>query len=68
MNTFSVFDIKTLVNIDEISKFHSQIVTSDFINLNSAFFYIIGTQANENSVSPFFPTAAKLDSHWRWVV
>lgn len=56
MNAFSVFDIKTLVNIDKITKFHTQIVTGDFVHLNSALLYVIRTQADENGISALLST------------
>jgi len=54
MHTFSVFDIQTLMYMDHIAEFDSQVVTSNLVHLDFAFLYIIGAQADENCISPFF--------------
>jgi len=54
MDAFSVFDVSALVNVDEITKFHSQVVTSDLVHLNATFLNIIRAQANEHCVASLF--------------
>lgn len=41
VHAFSVFDIRALVNVNEITKLHPQIVTGDFVHLNSALLNVI---------------------------
>jgi hypothetical protein len=57
MDPFAVFDIQTLVNIDEITELHSQVVASHLVNLDTALFDIIGAEADEDCVTSFLSTA-----------
>lgn len=52
---FSVLDIETLVNVDEITKLDTQIVTRDFVHLNPAPLYVIRAQANQDRITSLFP-------------
>jgi hypothetical protein len=54
--TLAVLDVEALVDIDEVTKFHPQIVAGHFVHLDSAFFYVIGAQANQNGVVLLFTT------------
>jgi len=57
----SVLDIKALVYIDEITELHAKIVPGNLVNLDAAFFDIIGAKAYENRVSPLLsPTILRL--------
>jgi hypothetical protein len=52
VNSFAVFDVKTLVDVHEISELHPQVVASDLVHLNTTLFHIIRAQADKNSISP----------------
>ena len=41
MDSFAVFDVMTCVDIDEITKFHSQVVTRYFVHLNPTLLHFI---------------------------
>jgi hypothetical protein len=56
MYTLAVLDVKTLVHVDEIAEFYPQVVTSDFVHLDSALLDVIRAQADEDCVSPFLPS------------
>ncbi len=52
MHALAVFDVQTLMDVDEIAEFHSQIVTGDFVHLDLALFDVVGAQTDEDSISP----------------
>jgi len=52
MNTFTVFDIETLMYIDEITEFNAEIIASNLVHLNPAILDIIRAQADKNSIPP----------------
>ncbi len=56
MNSFSVLDVETLMYADEVAKFDSQIVTSNFVHLNAALFNVIRTQANQYGIASLLAT------------
>ena len=49
----AIFYVQTLVDIDKIAKFHSQVISGNLVHLNATLLDIIRTQANENSVTTF---------------
>jgi hypothetical protein len=51
----AVFDIEALVDVDKIAEFDSQVVSSDLVHLDSAFFDIVGAQTNEHSIVSLLP-------------
>jgi hypothetical protein len=51
MHSFSIFDVKALVHIDEVAEFDSEIVASHFIHLYTTLLDVVGAQANEDSVA-----------------
>lgn len=53
----AILDVKTLVYVHEIGKLDTQVVSGDFVNLDTALLHIIGTQADENRVSPLLASA-----------
>lgn len=53
---FAVFDIEALVNVNEIPKFDSEVVSGDLVDLDLALFNTIVTQTNKNSISPLLAT------------
>lgn len=59
MNTFSVFNIGTLVNDCDIPKFHSEVVSGDLIHLDPSLFNIIGAENDEDSIAPLLPALKK---------
>lgn len=50
MYTLAILDVKTLVNVDKVTRFHLQVVVCHFVHLDSTFFYVIGAQKNQNRV------------------
>jgi hypothetical protein len=56
MYVLSVLDVEALMYSDQIAEFDAQIVASDFIHLDATLFDVIGGQADENCISPFFTT------------
>jgi len=56
VNTFTVFNIEALMNIDEITEFNAEIITSNFVHLNSAILDVIRAQTDENSIPPLLST------------
>jgi hypothetical protein len=53
VDTFAIFDVKTLMNIDEVTEFHPQVVASHFVHLDSTFVDVIRAEADENGISSF---------------
>jgi hypothetical protein len=51
VDTFPVFDIKTLVDIDEISELDAKVIAGDLVHLDTTLLDVIGAQTDENSVS-----------------
>jgi hypothetical protein len=58
MDALAILDIKTLMYVDEVAKFHSQVVTSDFVHLDSTFLHVIGAQADKDGISPFLASVS----------
>lgn len=56
VHAFAVFDIETLVNVNEITKFNSEVVSGDLVDLDLALFDTIVTQTNKNSISALLAT------------
>lgn len=54
--SFAVFDIETLVDVDEIPEFDSEVVSRDLVHLDLAFFNSVVTQANKDSIPPLLAT------------
>lgn len=52
MNTFTVFNIETLMYIDEVTQFNTEIIPSNLVHLNSAILNVIRAQADKNSIPP----------------
>jgi len=52
MDTFAIFDVWTLVNNCDITQFHPEVVSGDFVYLNPPLFNIIGTENNEDRIAP----------------
>ena len=55
MHTLSVLDVRTLMYVDEVAEFDTEVVACDFIHLDLSFLDIVGAQANQHGVSPLFP-------------
>lgn len=47
----AVFDVKTLVDVDEIAELDSQVVTSDLVHLDSTFLNIVGAQTDQHCIA-----------------
>jgi hypothetical protein len=58
VHTLSVFDIKALVDIDEVAKLDAKIVTCNLVHLYTTFLDIIRTQTDQDGVSPLLPAEA----------
>jgi hypothetical protein len=56
MNAFPIFDVHTLVDINEIAEFDSEIVPGDLVHLDAAFLHIVRGQADEDGISPLLST------------
>jgi hypothetical protein len=56
VDTFSVFDIETLVDVDEIGEFYAEVIASDLVHLNPTLLDVIGAQTDEDSVSSLLST------------
>lgn len=46
MHSFAVFNVKALMDIDKVTKLHSQVVARNLVNLDAALLNIIGAQAD----------------------
>lgn len=55
MHALAIFDVETLVHINEIAKLDAKIVTCNLVHLYATFLDIIGAQADEDSVPPLLP-------------
>lgn len=53
MYPLSILDVETLVNIDEITQFYTEIVSRNLVQLDASFFDFIRRQANEDGVTAF---------------
>lgn len=51
MDTFAIFDVWTLVNNCDITKFHPEVVSGDLVHLNLPLFNIVGTENNEDCIT-----------------
>jgi hypothetical protein len=56
MHPFSIFDIETLVYVDEISQLDPKVITCNLVHLDSTLLDVVGTQTNEHRVSSLFAT------------
>jgi hypothetical protein len=54
----SIFDVKTLVDIDKITKLDAKIVTCNLVHLYAAFFDIVRAQADEDGIPSFLAAEA----------
>ena len=52
VDTFSVFDIKALVDMYEVTELDAKVVTRDLVHLDLALLDVVRAQADEDSVSP----------------
>jgi hypothetical protein len=62
--TLSVFDIQSLMDMDEITELDSQVVASDFVHLDSTILYVIGAHTDKDGVSSFFAAVERLVKSW----
>jgi hypothetical protein len=60
VHTLAVFNVEALVYVDEVPKLYAQVVAGHLIHLDSALFYVIRAEANENGVTPLFTAATKI--------
>jgi hypothetical protein len=58
VHSLSIFDVKTLVNIDEIAELDAKVVTCDLVHLYTTFFDIVGAQTDQNSIPPLLSAEA----------
>lgn len=56
MDAFAIFDIWTLVNNCDVTKFHPEVVSGDFVHLDLSLFNIIGTENDEDCIAPLLST------------
>jgi hypothetical protein len=56
VHIFPILDIKTLVDVDEVTKPNMEVVAGNFVDLDPALFYVIRAQANQDRVPLFFTT------------
>ena len=54
----SIFDVKTLVDIDKVTKLDAKIITCNLVHLYATFFDIVGAQADENGIPALLATGA----------
>ena len=54
----SIFDVKTLMDIDKVTKLDAKIITCNLVNLYATFFDIVGAQADENGIPALLATGA----------
>ena len=52
----SIFNVKTLVDIDKVTKLDAKIVTRNLIHLYATFIDIVGAQTDENGIPSLFAT------------
>ena len=52
VDAFAIFDIWTLVNDCDITQFHSEVISGDFVHLDLSLFNIIGTENDEDGIAP----------------
>ena len=57
MYPLSVLDIETLVNIDKITEFYTQVVSRNLVQLDASFLDVIRGQADEDCVVTFLSPA-----------
>lgn len=55
VHTLAIFDIKALVDIDQVAKLDAKVITRNLVHLNTTFFDVIGAQADKDGVSPLLP-------------
>lgn len=53
-----IFDVKTLVDIDKITKLDAKIVTRHLVDLYAAFIDIVGAQADKDGIPSLLATEA----------
>jgi len=56
MDTFAIFDVKTLVYDSNVAKFDSQIIASDLVHLDFALFNIIRAETDKDRIASFLST------------
>jgi len=52
VHALSIFDVKTLVNVDKIAELDAKVVTCDLVHLYTTFLDIVGAQTDEDSIPP----------------
>jgi hypothetical protein len=55
----AIFYVQTLMDIDKIAKFYSQVIPGNLVHLNTTLLDVIGTQANENGITTFLSPKAR---------
>jgi hypothetical protein len=55
VHTFSMCDIKALMNIDEVPKLYAKVVTRNLVDLYATFLNVIRALADQYSISPLRP-------------
>jgi hypothetical protein len=58
VNALSIFDVKTLVDIDKVTKLDAKIVTCNLVHLYATFFDIVGAQTDEDGIPSLLATKA----------
>jgi hypothetical protein len=54
----SIFNVKTLVDIDKVTKLDAKIVTRHLVHLYATFFDLVGAQADEDGIPSLLATEA----------
>ncbi len=52
----SIFNVKTLMDINEVAKLDAKIVTRNLVHLYATFFDIVGAQADEDGIPSLLAT------------
>jgi hypothetical protein len=52
----SIFNVKTLMDIDKVTKLDAKIVTRNLVHLYATFFDIVGAQTDENGIASLLAT------------
>jgi len=55
MHALPIFYVKTLMNINKITKLDAKVVACDLVHLYATFFDVIGAQTYKDSVPPLLP-------------
>ena len=58
VHALSIFDVKTLVNVDKIAELDAKVVTCDLVHLYTTFLDIVGAQTDEDSIPPLLSAEA----------